>query len=213
MSDWNFAPHAPAREAMRRRLLGRAVVLMFCVVSGAGVVVLGAHWTQRGVENLQLQWQATQAQELKLQQALQAAQAQMAQRQPLAAEHRYAQALRQRGQDLHCVTQALSRQWPEAVQLQEFRLQGDALQLQGRTASSRELAKGLQGLSTLTAWQQAPSVQSLERLPADPSGLKFVAQARWPAMDIPAGALERPRSGESATSKHAPASAATSAKE
>ena len=70
MSDWNFAPHAPAREAMRRRLLGRAVVLMFCVVSGAGVVVLGAHWTQRGVENLQLQWQATQAQELKLSPAI-----------------------------------------------------------------------------------------------------------------------------------------------
>ena len=213
MSDWNFAPHAPAREAMRSRLLWRAGLLMLCAVSGAGAVMVPACWAQRDVENLQLQWQAAQAEEVRVQQALQAAQAQRAQRQPLAAAHHYAQALRLRGQYLHSVTAALAGQWPEAVQIEEFRLQGDALQLKGSTASSRELAKGLQGLSTMSAWQQAPSVQSLERLPAGPTGLKFVAQARWPAIDIPAEAIERPRSEQSATSKPVPASASRSAKE
>lgn len=213
MSDWNFAPYAPAREALQRRLLWRAGLLMLCAVGAAGGVAAWTFWLQKEGESLQIQWQSAQAQLTASEQSLQQAQIQMAQRQPLVAEQRYAQALRQRGQNLQSVMDALARQWPGVVLIQELRLQGDALQLQGRTDSSQALAQGLQGLSAGVVWQQAPSLQTLERLPSDQQGLRFVAQARWPNIEMPALSAENSGPAKTAPSKSAAANVSTAAKE
>jgi Tfp pilus assembly protein PilN len=146
-------------------------------------------------------------------QSLQQAQTQFAQRQPLVAEHRYVQALRQRGQNLQRVMVALARQWPGGVLIQELRLQADALQLQGRTDSSQALAKGLQALSVGVVWQQAPSLQTLERLPSDQQGLRFVAQGRWPNIEFPALSADNSGPAKTAPSKSALANVSTAAKE
>ena len=213
MNDWNFAPNAPAHEAVHRRLLWRAGVLMFCAVVGAGGVGAWTYWLQQEVESLQIQWQSAQAQLTSSEQSLQQAQTQFAQRQPLVAEHRYAQALRQRGRNLQTVMASLARQWPGGVLIQELRLQGDALQLQGRTDSSQALAQGLQALSVGVVWQQAPSLQTLERLPSDQQGLRFVAQGRWPNIEIPALSAENSGPAKTAPSKSAAANVSTTAKE
>ena len=181
MTPWNLLPLA-ARASLLRRW-GVASAWGLCVLAGGGLVA----WTRTEqvakTTQVKAEIAATQGHLNRLQQEI----TQLNKHQVQAQRHhemkQYVQALRQRAQRLNGLQSVASRQWPSALQVQEWRLDGATWRIQGLADTSADVQVFLTSLAPLGPWQESPALVELTAMPAAPGlkprALRYVVQARW----------------------------------
>lgn len=195
MTPWNLLPLADRASLLRR--WGVASGWGLCVLVGGGFVA----WTRtEQVANTKLvkaEIAATQLHLSRLQQEITQLNQRQVQAQLNHEMRQYVQALRQRAQRLNGLHAVASRQWPAALQVQEWRVEGATWRLQGLADSGTDVQEFLKLLAPLGPWQESPALVELTATPVAPGlkprALRYVMQARWrelgvmpPAMSAPA---------------------------
>jgi Tfp pilus assembly protein PilN len=108
----------------------------------------------------------------------------------------YVQALRQRAQRLNGLQAVASRQWPAALQVQEWRVEGATWRLQGLADSGADVQEFLKLLAPLGPWQESPALLELTATPVapglNPRALRYVMQARWRELGVMPSAMTAP---------------------
>ena len=181
MSPWNLLPLGDRASALCRW----TVSLGWCVSAlcgGAWVALLmQAQEAERallqdGIQNAQAQLKDLQQQTAQLQQA-------QTEARQLQESGQHVQALRQRALRLVAMHNQMAGQWPADVQVQEWRVEGAAWQLQGPATSVQGVNQLLLALSPHGPWQQRPTLLEVAAAPAlagqAQAGLRYVAQGRW----------------------------------
>jgi hypothetical protein len=181
MSPWNLLPLGERATVLRRWTVGLGGG--FSALCGGALVALLMQALEVERTMLQDHLQTAQAQLKDLQQqTAQLQQAQMQARQ-LQENGQHVQALRQRALRLLAIHQQMAGHWPADVQVQEWRVEGAAWQLQGPATSVQGVNQVLLALAPHGPWQQPPTLLELAATPAlagqVQTRLRYMAQGRW----------------------------------
>jgi len=194
MTPWNLLPLAYRASLLRR--WGVASAWGLCVLAGGGLVA----WTRTeqvaNTTQVQAEIAATQGHLNRLQQEIAQLNKHQVQAQFSHEMKQYVQALRQRAQRLNGLQAVASRQWPAALQVQEWRVEGVTWRLQGLADSGADVQEFLKLLAPLGPWQESPALLELTATPVapglNPRALRYVMQARWRELGVMPSAMTAP---------------------